>query len=81
MRSGRSPRASGRPSEREGPESRDMAIQLRSQGPHLGARLLYEIRPGQTPFHGETVSDTIAGVLGWEPDWEPNSGSPSCNPS
>ena len=54
-----------------------MAIQLRSQGPHLGARLLYEIRSGQTPFHGETVSDTIAGVLGWEP----NSGSPSCNPS
>ena len=32
--------------------------------------VLYEILTGRSPFLGETLSDTIAKVLGHEPDWQ-----------
>src|SRR5579863_354093 len=32
--------------------------------------VLYEMLTGKQPFHGETVSDTLAAVLTKEPDWE-----------
>jgi serine/threonine protein kinase len=31
--------------------------------------VLYEMLTGRLTFHGETVSDTIASILGREPDW------------
>jgi eukaryotic-like serine/threonine-protein kinase len=31
--------------------------------------VLYEMLAGHAPFAGETVSDTIAGILGQEPEW------------
>ncbi len=32
--------------------------------------VLYEALSGRQAFSGETVSDTIAAILGREPDWE-----------
>jgi eukaryotic-like serine/threonine-protein kinase len=31
--------------------------------------VLYEMLTGQTPFHGETLTDTLAAVLKEDPDW------------
>ena len=31
--------------------------------------VLYEMLTGRTAFAGETVSDTLAAILGREPDW------------
>jgi len=32
--------------------------------------VLYEMLTGKVPFEGETVSDTLAGILNREPDWQ-----------
>jgi eukaryotic-like serine/threonine-protein kinase len=40
--------------------------------------VLYELLTGKEPFHGETVSDTIAAVLERAPDWQ---GLPSVTPA
>jgi serine/threonine-protein kinase len=32
--------------------------------------VLYEMLTGELPFKGETLSDTVAGILEHEPDWE-----------
>ena len=58
-------------------QARGRSLQKRTDIWSFGC-VVYQMLTGRTAFAGETVSDTIAGILGHEPDW---SALPNTTPS